>query len=167
LPENATGIGGGTGMGGGGGTCGGQLISFIVQLRRVGAGSNHKIVGHCVTQVPHVKRFRARRTTRIQNFGSDLGCVLINAQIGCPLPAGKRPHLLSVSISACGPEANIGPLGLCQKIAWLPLTASGQDFEMKRCAFIALGDDVPPAARVQQPAAELQRLRQAWADIRA
>jgi hypothetical protein len=26
---------------------------------------------------------------------------------------------------------------------------------------------VPPAARVQQPAAELQRLRQAWADIRA
>jgi len=38
---------------------------------------------------------------------------------------------------------------------------------MKRCAFIALGDDVRPAARVQQPAAELQRLRQAWADIRA
>jgi len=38
---------------------------------------------------------------------------------------------------------------------------------MKRCAFITLGDDVPPAARVQQPAAELQRLRQAWADIRA
>jgi hypothetical protein len=38
---------------------------------------------------------------------------------------------------------------------------------MKRCAFITLGDDVPPAARVQQPAAELRRLRQAWADIRA
>lgn len=27
---------------------------------------------------------------------------------------------------------------------------------MKRCAFITLGDDVPPAARVQQPAAELR-----------
>jgi hypothetical protein len=27
---------------------------------------------------------------------------------------------------------------------------------MKRCAFITLGDDVPPAAREQQPAAELR-----------
>jgi hypothetical protein len=52
LPENATGIGGGTGDGGGGGTCGGQLIWFMVQLQREGGGSNHKIVGRCVTQVP-------------------------------------------------------------------------------------------------------------------
>jgi len=38
----------------------------------------------------------------------------------------------------------------------LSLTSSGQDFEMKRCAFITMDDDVPPAARVQQPAAELR-----------
>src|SRR5207245_8391768 len=36
---------------------------------------------------------------------------------------------------------------------------------MKRCAFITLGDDVPPAARVQQPAASFGYLQQAWADI--
>jgi len=74
--------------GGGGGTCGGQLIWFTDQLQREGGGSNHEIAGRCVTRVPHVKRFRARRTTRIQSFGSDQGRVLINAQIGCPLPAG-------------------------------------------------------------------------------
>lgn len=27
---------------------------------------------------------------------------------------------------------------------------------MKRCAFVTLGDDVPPAARVQQPATDLR-----------
>ena len=63
--------------------------------------SNHKFVGHCVTQAPHVERFRARWTTRIQSFNSDLGRVPINAQIGCPFPEVKRQHLLSVSISAC------------------------------------------------------------------
>src|SRR5712671_3696383 len=43
-----------------------------------------------------------------------------------------------------------------KKLPTLPLGTSGQDFEMKRCAFITLGDDVPPAARVQQPAGEVR-----------
>jgi hypothetical protein len=65
LPENATGIGGGKGEGGGGGTCGGQLISFMVQLQRDGGGSNHKFVGSCVTQLPHPQRFRAKHALEL------------------------------------------------------------------------------------------------------
>jgi hypothetical protein len=72
-------------------------------------------------------------------------------------------------------QADIGPLGLCQKIAWLPLTATGQDFEMKRCAFITLGDarSSPWVTTRRRPHACSNRranfgyLRQAWADIRA
>jgi hypothetical protein len=51
---------------------------------------------------------------------------------------------------------NIGPPELCQRIAQLPATATGQDFEMNQLAFITVGDDRPPAACVQQPAAELR-----------
>jgi hypothetical protein len=38
---------------------------------------------------------------------------------------------------------------------------------MKRCAFITLGDDVPPAHVCSNRRPSFGYLRQAWADIRA
>jgi hypothetical protein len=73
----------------------------------------------------------------------------------CLLLGVDRTYFASGATSAFDPKRTSDRVDNA-KNCLAGVTASGQDFEMKRCAFISLGDDMPPAARVQQPAAELR-----------